>query len=88
MLVLAETETTKQKANNMKKITILAFQTFGDYEHDLGCVIEEQHDTVAEAKRRARYVLSEEYRVSSEASTRLGYSQVRVGDEIRHDFFN
>jgi len=51
------------------------------------CDIEEEHETVAEAKRRARYVLTEEYRRNCESTSRLGYSQVLVNGDVVADYF-
>lgn len=44
-------------------------------------------DTIAEAKTRAKYYLTEEYMNRCESTTRLGYSQVLVNGEVRYDFF-
>ncbi len=46
-------------------------------------------DTLAEAKKRARYTVSEEFRKSGEMRAVFGYSQVRNGaDEIIFDCFS
>lgn len=43
--------------------------------------------TVKEAKERAKYCLSEAFRISGEMSERFDYACVCVDDEIRWDFF-
>ncbi len=50
-------------------------------------VIDDKCDTIGEAKRRAKYYLTEEYRNASEASTRLTYSQVLVDGVCLYDYF-
>lgn len=56
------------------KYRIHAYPT-QDYISD-GSHYDTSADTLAEAKSRARYCLTEEFRLSSEASRRLGYAQV------------
>ncbi len=54
---------------------------------DHQCDIEEERETLADANRRARYVLTEEYRRNCEATTRLGYAQVLVNGVVVADYF-
>jgi hypothetical protein len=69
-----------------KEIVILAAKSQDELEK--GADVEERNClTVAEAKRRAKYFLTEEYRVASESSERLGYSQVLVNNECVADYF-
>lgn len=71
----------------MKTITILAASSH-DALQAKGADVEEKHcETLAEARKRAKYLLSEEYRIRSEASERLGYSQVVVNGECISDYF-
>lgn len=70
-----------------KTIMALGFQTFEDYDQRRGCVIEYECDTIAEAKQKAKQMLTEEYRQSSEASERLMYSQVTVNGVCEYDYF-
>ena len=69
-----------------KEITVRACRNADSYER--GWDTEETHiDTVKEAKERAKYFLTEEYRNASEASERLMYAQVVVNGEVMHDYF-
>ncbi len=53
-----------------------------------GCELEYSHfDTLKEAKEKAKYYLTEDYRRSSEASDRLGYSQVLKDGKCIYDYF-
>lgn len=55
---------------------------------DSGSDCDTTADTLAEAKKRARYMVSEAFRQSAEMSAVLGYAQVRNGaDEIVFDCF-
>jgi hypothetical protein len=51
-----------------------------------GCDVEQECDTIAYAKKRARYYLTEEYMNSSESSTMLGYAQVCVNGICEYDY--
>ncbi len=53
-----------------------------------GADVEEKHcETGVEARRRARYLLTEEYRIASECSERMGYARVLRDGETVADFF-
>lgn len=53
-----------------------------------GADVEETHcETGVEARRRARYLLTEEYRIASECSERMGYSRVVANGECIADYF-
>jgi len=70
-----------------KQITVLAAADIDTLER-MGADVEDRYfETLAAAKRRARYLLTKEYRVNSESSTRLGYSRVLVDGECIADFF-
>lgn len=51
------------------------------------CDIVDQFDTIAEAKRKARYYLTDEYQQVIEASEPMRYAQVVVNDECLYDYF-
>ena len=44
-------------------------------------------ETIGEAKKLAKRMLSEEYRISAEASATMKYSQVVVDGECLYDYF-
>jgi hypothetical protein len=68
-----------------KQITILAAATQDQLESK-GADVEDTHcQTLAEAKRRAKYLLSAEYQIASESDERLGYARVLVDGECRYD---
>lgn len=52
-----------------------------------GADIETEHDTIREAQKRAKYYLTEDSRLASESSYRLGYAQVLVNGEVHSDYF-
>lgn len=65
------------------KYQVRGYRTFGDYERHNGCDIDYDCDTLAEAKQRAKYVLSDDYQRDCEASAPCGYSQVvRLSDGV------
>ena len=70
-----------------KQIVILAARTQEELRAKGADVEETQCLTVAEAKRRAKYFLTEEYRVACEASEKIGYSQVLVDGSCVADYF-
>lgn len=71
----------------MSSYTIYAYRSQATV--DSGSDYDTTADTLAEAKKRARYSVSEEFRQSAEMSTVLGYAQVRNGsDEIVFDCFS
>jgi hypothetical protein len=64
-----------------KQIKVLAARTQDELETK-GADVEDVHfETVAEAKKRAKYLLTEAFRHTSESSDRLGYSQMLVNGE-------
>lgn len=69
-----------------KLILVIAAVSQERLESD-GCDVEHECETIAQAKERARYYLTEEYMHSCESTTMLGYAQVRVNGHVRHDFF-
>jgi hypothetical protein len=70
-----------------KQITVLAALSQDALELRGADVEDTGLETVASAKQRARYVLTEEYRRITEASERLGYAQVVVNGEVVADYF-
>jgi hypothetical protein len=73
--------------NRERTITVLAAASLDALEAH-GADVEDVHfETVAEAKRRARYLLTEAYRAASESGARLGYARVLVDGECRYDCF-
>ena len=64
-----------------KQIKVLAARTQDETETK-GTDVEDVHfDMVAEAKKRAKYLLTEAFRLTSEASDWLRFSQVPVNGE-------
>jgi len=70
----------------MKTITVLAAVSQEQLEND-GCDVEQECDTIAQAKKRAKYYLSEDYMNACESTTMLRYAVVKVNGVIEHDFF-
>lgn len=70
----------------MKKITVLAAVSQQQLEKN-GCAVDQECETIAQAKKRAKYYLTEEYMNACESTTMLQYSQVRVNDDVVYDFF-
>jgi hypothetical protein len=68
------------------QIMVLAATTQEQLENH-GCDVEQECETMAEAKRRAKYYLTEEYMHRSESSTMLGYAEIRVNGRCEYDFF-
>lgn len=69
-----------------KQIVVLAAVTQDQLENN-GCDVECNCQTIAEAKKRAKYFLTEEYMHVAESSTMLGYAQVLVNGQCEYDFF-
>jgi hypothetical protein len=70
-----------------KQITVLAARSLDELEAK-GADVEDVHiETVAAAKQRAKYLLTEEFRLTSESSERLGYSRVLVNGQNVADYF-
>lgn len=69
-----------------KQIVVLAAVSQEQLEND-GCDVEQECETIAEAKKRAKYYLTEEYMNVAESTTMLGYSVVKVNGVIEYDFF-
>jgi hypothetical protein len=69
-----------------KRIVVIAAVSQEQLEND-GCDVEQECDTIAHAKQRAKYYLTEEYMNSAESTTMLGYSQVKVNGVVEYDFF-
>jgi hypothetical protein len=51
------------------------------------CDTVDSFDTVAEAKKRAKYYLTDEYQRVIESSEPMRYAQVVVNGECRYDYF-
>lgn len=71
----------------MKKIIVLTFQTWEDFDQRRGCVTDFDYDTIKEAKHHAKRALTDEYARSNEMAQPLEYSQVVVDGEVHSDFF-
>jgi len=69
-----------------KQIKVLAASSQDSLLND-GAAIEQQFDTLKDARKHAQYYTSEAFRVASESSQRLGYSQVLVNGECVNDYF-
>lgn len=69
-----------------KRIVVVAAVSQDRLEND-GCDVDQECETIAEAKKRAKYYLTEEYMKSCESTTMLGYAQVLVDGKCEHDFF-
>jgi hypothetical protein len=69
-----------------KRITVQVAEDQETFEQQ-GCMFETTHETLKEAKQKARYYLSEEYMNVIEASRRLGYAQVLVNGRCEYDYF-
>lgn len=65
------------------KYIIIGFQ---DPTRDAGYDAERGADTLKDAKREAKYMLSEEYRIASEASTKLRITQIWRSGELVQQF--
>ena len=70
-----------------KQITVIAAVNQEALEQYGADVVNEEVDTIAEAKVRAKYYLTEAYADRAEYAPRLRYAQVVVDGEIRYDFF-
>lgn len=70
----------------MTRIVVLAAVSQEQLEND-GCDVEQECETIAEAKKRAKYYLTEEYMNSAESTVMLGYAEVRVNGVCAYDFF-
>ena len=58
---------------------VLGFQT---HDTDHGCDAERSADTLADARKQAKYMLSDAYRLASEASDNLAVVQIWKGDTL------
>lgn len=69
-----------------KQIVVLAAESQEQMEN-LGCAVDQECETIAQAKKRAKYYLTEEYMNSCESTTMLGYAQVKVNGVVEYDYF-
>jgi hypothetical protein len=69
-----------------QQIVVLAATSQEQLEND-GCDVEQECQTIAEAKKRAKYYLTEEYMNSCESTTRLEYAVIKVNGKAEYDFF-
>lgn len=51
------------------------------------CVVVESCDTIKEAKARVKYILSDDFRRSSELTNRIGYARIMADGECLYDYF-
>lgn len=71
---------------NIKQATVEAARTQEEVEnHQCGYVF--TFDTLGEAKREARYCLTDDFARSGELVRPFGYARVMVGDECVADYF-
>jgi hypothetical protein len=61
---------------------IYSLQGFQTTDSHNGCDVERSADTLKEAKQEARYMLSDQYRINSEASCRLALVQIWKNGEL------
>ncbi len=69
-----------------KRIVVLAAVSQEQLENN-GCDVEQECETIAQAKKRAKYYLTAEYMNAAESTTMLRYAQVRVNGECLYDYF-
>ena len=69
-----------------KRIVVVAAVSQQQLEND-GCDVDQECETIAQAKRRAKYYLTEEYMDACESTTLLGYAQIKVNGVVEYDFF-
>ena len=89
------TPTNKQnKSSDKMKYTVQSYSEYavdqcgGNVNHITGFDSEREADSIKEAKRIAKYMLSEECRISNEASECAAYVQIidRSGDCVHDEF--
>lgn len=71
----------------MKIIKVVAASSLESLENDGADVEDCNIETIKAAKDRAKYLLTEEFRIASESSQRLGYARVLVNGECVADYF-
>lgn len=69
-----------------KRIVVVAAVSQEQLEND-GCDVDQECETISQAKKRAKYYLTEEYMNSCESTVMLGYAQVKVNGVVEYDFF-
>lgn len=69
-----------------KQITVLAAVSKQQLDSS-GCDAECVCETIGEAKRRAKYYLSEEYMRACESTVMLNYAEIRVNGKVEYDFY-
>lgn len=68
-------------------ILVLAAETQETLDSQGAAIDNTNCETIVEAKKKAKYYLTEEYMNVCESSTRLQYSQVWVNGDLKYDFF-
>lgn len=71
---------------NTKQIEVRAAKTQSQV-IDHQCDIVDSFDTIAEAKKRAKYYLTDDYQQRIESSEPMRYAQVVVNGECVEDYF-
>jgi hypothetical protein len=71
-----------------KIIRVLAATSQSQFENDGADVVNDNCETIAEAKKRAKYYLTRQYMVASESTELLTYSRVEVDGELKYDYFS
>jgi hypothetical protein len=69
----------------MSKTILVRAATSQDDLVSSGATVESSHDTIAQAKERARYYISDAYAKAAEISSALGYAQVLVNGRCAFD---
>ena len=69
-----------------RHIVVLAAESQEQLEN-YGSSVEQECETIAQAKKRAKYYLTEDYMNACESTTMLGYAQVKVNGVVEYDFF-
>lgn len=77
----------KEQMEMEKQYVVLAAADIQSLENKGADVEDTYCETAVEARRRARYLLTEEYRLASESSSLLGYSRVLLNGVCVADYF-
>lgn len=84
----SQSEGNARPHNQMRytQITVRAAYSQEDLEAN-GSNVEYDFDTIAEAKRKAKHYLTDDYMHTVEASQPNGYAQIIADGEVLYDFF-
>lgn len=70
-----------------KEIIVYAAETQEMLANNGAVVVDTHCQTITEAKKRAKWLLTVESMDAAESTTMLNYSQVVVGGEVLYDYF-